>query len=86
VDMGLAYKIDIFIPYVGVKYLDAKARVKDASIAIAADSHNWMKMRNRDPVGVYAGCTLSNSKYFMLTIEARFIDEEAISVVGEMKF
>lgn len=85
-DMGLAYRIDIFIPYLGVKYLDAKAKIHNASITIAANNSNWIKMKNRDNFGIYAGCSLSNSKYFMLTLEARFIDEEAISVAGEMRF
>jgi hypothetical protein len=86
VDMGIAHEIDIFIPYVGVKYSRAKAKIINSPITIAMNSQNFLKMKNRDRFGVYAGCSLSNSKYFMLTIEARFLDEEAISVVGEMKF
>jgi len=86
VDLGLAHQIDIFIPYVGVKYLNARSKVLDATFSIADDSKNFMKMKNDDHFGVYVGSSLSNSKYFMLTVEARFIDEEAISVMGELKF
>jgi len=86
VDLGLAHKIDIFVPYVGVKYLNSKAKISNTAIVIDTNGLNQIKMRNRDHFGVYAGCTLSNSKYFMMTVEARFIDEEGITVSGEMKF
>ncbi len=86
VDMGLAHEIDIFIPYLGVKYLNSKAQIQNAPIIIAANAQNQIKMKNKNNFGVYVGCSLSNRKYFMFTIEARFIDEEAISVMGEMKF
>lgn len=86
VDLGLAHQIDIFIPYIGGKYLQARAKVRNAAFAISDEGENIQKMKNRNPVGVFAGCTLSNSKFFMLTVEARFIDEEAISVMGELKF
>jgi len=85
-DIGLAHKIDIFIPYVGIKYLSTQAKIQNTPVKISMEENNEIKMKNRDNFGVYAGCSLSNSKYFMLTIEARFIDEEAISVVGEIKF
>lgn len=86
IDMGFAHQIDIFIPYIGGKYLKAKAKLGNAAIIIAEDSQNFMKMKNEDRFGVYVGCTLSNSKHFMLTVEARFIDEDAISVMGDLKF
>lgn len=86
IDLGIAHKIDIFIPYVGAMYLNSKAKIFEAPFIISNDSFNWIEMKNRDRFGVYVGCSLSNCKYFLLTIEARFIDEEAISVVGEIKF
>ncbi|MFA6119628.1 MAG: hypothetical protein WCT85_04925 [Parachlamydiales bacterium] len=86
IDLGLAHRIDLFIPFIGVKYLNAKERVYDSPVVISADNQNYVNMKNKDRFGIYAGCSLSNSKYFMLTVEARFIDEEAISVSGDLKF
>ncbi len=86
IDMGLAHQIDIFIPYLGVKYLNAKAEIRNSSVVLAENLQTSMKMKNEDRFGIYLGCSLSNSKYFLLTIEARFIDEEAISVMGELRF
>lgn len=86
IDMGLAHQIDIFIPYLGAKYLNAKSIIRNSAIVLAENSQNFMRMKNDDKFGVYVGCTLSNSKYFLLTVEARFVDEEAISVMGELKF
>jgi len=86
VDLGTAHKIDIFAPYLGVKYLNSKAKIKNVPIAIDTDGQNQIKMKKRDHFGVYVGCSLSNGKYFMMSVEARFIDEEGISVTGDIKF
>ena len=67
--MGFAHQIDIFIPYLGVKYLNAKSKIRNSVIALAEDSQNFMRMKNEDHFGVYLGCTLSNSKYFLLTVK-----------------
>jgi len=86
IDFGLAYKIDVFIPYVGTKYLNAKSKLCNTDIVINDNNQQSIKMKNKDHFGLYTGCTLSNIKYFMLSVEARFIDEEAIAVIGEIKF
>ncbi len=86
INMGLAHVIDIFIPYIGMKYLRAKAKIRNFDFVISNDGQGLLSMKNRDRFGGYVGCTLSNKKNFMLTLEARFVDEEAITVSGELKF
>jgi hypothetical protein len=86
VDLGLSHKIDIFVPYIGIKYLNSKAKIMNVISVIADNNLTYMKMKSRDNFGLYLGTSLSNSKYFLFTIEARLIDEEAISVFGEIKF
>ncbi len=85
-DMGLSHRIDIFIPYIGVKYSNTRAKLRNMGLIVASDNSMFMHMRNRDHFGVYAGCSLSNAKYFLFNVEARLIDEEAITVSGEIKF
>jgi Chlamydia major outer membrane protein len=86
IDLGLAHQIDIFTPYVGGKYLKAQAKIHNAPVVITDGNFNYINMKNENNFGAYVGCTLSNSKYFLFTLEARFIDEDAISVMGEIKF
>ncbi|NGX56523.1 MAG: Major outer membrane porin [Candidatus Anoxychlamydiales bacterium] len=86
IDLGLSHKIDIFVPYIGIKYLDAKAKIMNVNTIISENDLNFIKMKSRNKFGLYLGTSLSNSKYFLLTIEARLIDEEAISIFGELKF
>jgi hypothetical protein len=85
-DVGLSHKIDIFIPYIGIKYLNTRAKIMNVNSVIADNNLTNIKMKSRDNFGLYLGTSLSNSKYFLFTIEARLIDEEAISVFGEIKF
>lgn len=82
----ISYKIDLFTPYVGIKYLAADTKIGTFSTSIASNGSGKNRFENRIPVGVYVGCTLSTGKYFMLNLEARFVDEEAITVSGDLRF
>jgi hypothetical protein len=86
VDLGLAQKIEIFIPYVGVKYSSVRSDLGIFPFAIASNGDGALHMKNRNPVGVFVGCTLTTGKYFMLNVEGRLIDEEALSVSGDFRF
>jgi len=87
IDLGLSYKIDIFIPYFGVKYSDDKSSVSAVPNTVLSNNGDMdISMKNRKNVGVFLGCGLTTSKIFALNIEARLIDEEAFSIVGEFRF
>ncbi len=87
VDLDLAHKIDLFIPYVGIKYSNAKAKVEGFSVPIANHgTTGTLEMKNRSPIGLIVGCTLTTGKYFMLNVEGRLIDEEALTISGDFRF
>ncbi|MBN2479851.1 MAG: hypothetical protein JXA94_06450 [Parachlamydiales bacterium] len=86
IDVDLGHKIDVFIPYIGGKYSVAKSSIKNFDFPVTQDGDTEMRMKNKDHFGVFVGCSLSNGKYFMLNVEARFIDEEGITVSGDLKF
>jgi hypothetical protein len=87
IDGNIAYPIDIFVPYLGIKYLSAQAKVGPFSdVPIASSGSGTLHMRNRNPVGIVIGCTLTTERYFMLNIEGRLIDEFACSIVGDFRF
>ena len=86
VNLDLSYKIDFLIPYVGVKYSYAEAKLKGFPTPISAGLAGENSFKTRVPVGVYVGCTLSNGSYFMLNLEGRLVDEEAVTVSGDFRF
>ncbi len=86
INFDISYKIDWFIPYIGAKYLNGQTLLKNFSIPISQELVGSDTFKNRDPVGLYLGCTLSSGKYFMLNLEGRLIDEEAITVSTDFRF
>lgn len=85
IGLGLSHRFDIFIPYAAVKYSNVQAKVSSLRSDLEL-SHSHFKMRNRDHFGLVLGCTLTNCKYFDLNIESRMIDEQAISLAGNVEF
>lgn len=85
-EMAIGCKIGLFAPYLGAKYSNARVRLASLDVAIAGDGEGKIHMENRDHVGVYLGVTLSKDAYFMMTVEGRIIDEEAVSVSGDIRF
>lgn len=86
INLDVSYKIDLFTPYIGIKYSNARTKLKDFSIPISSDLTGSNSFKNRVPVGLYVGCSLSTGQYFMLNIEGRLIDEEAVTVSGDFRF
>lgn len=86
IDLDLSYKIDIFIPYVGVKYSNVQTKIQGFTTPISQNGTGSDRFKNRIPVGVFIGCSLSSSKFFMLNIEGRLVDEEAVTISGDIRF
>ncbi len=86
VNLDLSYHIDLFTIYIGTKYMQAVTRLSGFSVPISANQTGSNSFKNRDPVGLYLGCTLSNGKYFMMNLEGRLIDEEAVTVSADFRF
>ena len=85
IDLDFSYTIDIFAPYIGVKYSHARTQL-DGFLYPISEKGTSNQFRNRIPVGIVIGCGLSSGKYFMLNIEGRLIDEEAVTVSGDIRF
>jgi opacity protein-like surface antigen len=85
INLDMSYKIHLFTPYIGAKYSHARTQLNHFSVPISSTG-NSNEFKNRDPVGLYLGCGLSTGKYFMLNIEGRLIDEEAITLSADIRF
>lgn len=86
VNLDVSYRIDLFTPYIGIKYANTKTKLGTFTTSIAANGSGNNHFENRVPVGLYIGCALSTGKYFMLNVEGRFVDEEAITISGDLRF
>ena len=85
-DMGLSYKTPYLVPYICAKYSKAKARLLKENSNTQQLELTDFPMKSKNAVGMAIGCTFSNNQFFMVTGEARFFDEEAYSISGELKF
>ena len=84
--LDFAYKIDFLTPYIGIKYSNARTLLRNFSTPISANLTGSDTFENRIPVGLYLGCSLSNGNYFILNVEGRLVDEEAVTVSADLKF
>ena len=82
VALGLSYQLGNFIPYAGVKFAaldgDQKATVSGTVYEEDYEEDN--------SVGMFAGFDYMITDSIALNFEGRFIDEEAISVGGTIRF
>jgi hypothetical protein len=85
IDLDFSYTIDIFAPYIGVKYSHARSELNGFLYPISSKGTS-NQFKNRIPMGIVIGCGLSSGKYFMLNLEGRLIDEEAVTVSGDIRF
>jgi len=85
VGFGVSYQVEMFTPYLGVKYSNASARFKHLPIGFLPNGRHF-KGKNRRKFGMAIGTTLSNGNRFAATVEARLIDEQSITLAAEVKF
>ncbi len=85
IDLDFSYKIDIFTPYIGLKYSNARTKIS-GDVPISNNGSEINQFENRNPVGIFIGCSLSSGKYFMLNVEGRLIDESAVTISGDLRF
>ncbi|MEI6242082.1 MAG: hypothetical protein WCP39_01595 [Chlamydiota bacterium] len=87
IDLGISYKMDIFVPYIAAKYSRIQSTIHAKhGIDISSSGNKLSHLENKRKYGMALGCSLSTGKLFVLTAEARLIDEEAFTISGEIKF
>lgn len=86
VDLDFSYKIDIFSPYIGLKYSNARTQINNLGFAIANDGEGSNQFKNQIPVGIVIGCSLTSGQYFSFNVEGRLVDEEAVTISGDLRF
>ncbi len=90
VAVSLGKRIKSFLPYVGVRYSDARFKTKgiEDQLVWGADMA-WLydfKFKADNNVGVFLGTDYNITKNLSVNIEGRFIDETAMSLGATYKF
>ncbi|MEN9344053.1 MAG: major outer membrane protein [Chlamydiota bacterium] len=85
VGTGISKQIDIFIPYLAVKYSNVWAKTAIISPDLELPVRH-ITMKNRDYFGLVVGCTFTTGSDFGLTLESRFIDEQAFTLALDLSF
>lgn len=80
--LGVAHKIAIFIPYIGVEGSYAAARLKN----LRSIEKKRIEMHSRSPVGLLLGCGFSPGVKVIVNLEVRLVDEKAVTLAGDIKF
>lgn len=83
---SVAYRADIFSPYIGIDYLYQRVHIYNLDKGIVSNNDQDVYATNRVPFGGYVGVSITSSKDFSLTVESRFIDENALTLVLDLKF
>ena len=86
IDLDFSYTIDIFTPYIGVKYSNVRTKIGELPFPISDNGSGTNRFENRAPVGVIIGCSMCSGKCFALNIEGRLVDEEAVTISGDLRF
>lgn len=88
VGIGVAYKIQMFIPYLGGTYSMAKACLHHIPAGAIQSSPpiTRIKMHNKRHYGLTVGCDIAPGRILDIGVEFRMLSEQAITVKGDIKF
>lgn len=84
VSLGVSHRICSLVPYVAVKYSNVRARITGPAVGVITDP--TVKFQNRDWIGMAAGISFTDSERMHVTVEGRFIDEQALTVAADIRF
>jgi len=83
---GVSYRFHWFVPYVGLDYSDFRTKIEHLNALKFLFHRNHVVFKEVYPLGGFLGFGLSPDKGFNINFEARFINENAVSVSGDFKF
>lgn len=85
IGLGAAYQVDIFFPYLAVKYSNATGHFEYLPPGFLNEGRQF-KLKNRRKFGLALGTTLSTGSRLAANVEVRLIDEQAITLAAELEF
>lgn len=88
VGLGLSHRINMFVPYVAVKWSGSKwdSNSDFETITFGGGTVTTTDFKNKKHWGYAVGVSLIDCEKAMLTVEGRFADEKAVYVNGQIRF
>jgi hypothetical protein len=91
VSLGISHRLCRFIPYIALKYSNAHTKFKGPNadfirFPTSGAARSSLQFESRCHVGLVLGATLVAIKAFQVTLEGRFIDEQAATLVADLRF
>lgn len=84
--VGISHRINIFVPYVAVKWARSQLDFDDAQPGGTVAPVVLFNARNKKDWGYAIGVSLVDCEKASLTVEGRFGDEKAVHVNGQVRF
>ena len=86
IGLGLSYAVEMFTPYIGAIYTQSTGQYKHLPADLLSDHKRHFSVNSRKKFGMALGTTLSTGGVFELDIEARMINETAVSAAANVRF
>lgn len=86
VGIGVSYRFNWFVPYIGVDYADFRERIEHLDSIKFLIPSKHVTFKDTYPCGLFLGFGLAAQKAFQLNAEVRFINENAVSLSADFKF
>lgn len=86
IGLGLAFALETFSPYIGAIYNQSTGHYKDLPTDLLPSHKHHFSVISRKKFGMAVGATLSTGKIFDIDLEARMINETALSAAANVKF
>lgn len=87
VGFGISHRINMFVPYVAVKWSNLKATIEqEEADGFDTGTISLVDFENDKNWGYAVGVSLVDCEKAALTVEGRFADEKAVYVNGQFRF
>lgn len=86
IGLGLSYALEIFTPYIGAVYNQSSSEYKNLPRDLLPDYKRHFSVNSKKKFGMALGTTLSTGTVFELDLEARMINETAVSAAANVRF
>lgn len=86
IGVGVSYRLRWFIPYIGVDYSDYRSRVEHLNVLKFLFPKKHVTFKEKYATGLFMGFGLSPDRVFNMNVEARVINQNAVSISADFKF
>jgi hypothetical protein len=82
---AVSYECNLLVPYFGIKFSNVNAQVRNVAENMELETSRF-KMKSRHQIGMCLGCSLGTGNYFDINLEVQLIDEQGVTLAGNVLF